>query len=180
MAQLGESIDTQTTERSRDGFVDVPPGDYMMQIVANDEGAIKNGNGRFLNLRWQVLEGEFENQCVFQWINYIHNNPQAQEIGKGTIAKICDAVGFVGHLTDADVLMHVPCRVTVGWSKAQAGYDKKPEVKSVKPLHGEVAPQQQTQQRQAAVTQAKSAQTTSKSASTPSGGARPWQDRKAG
>ena len=141
MAQLDEDLYLDDVEASQ-GFIDVQPGTYTMEIVANDIKPTKacDGYSEIINFRWQVRdEGDFHGQCVFQGINYKNMSEKAQEIGQRELKAVCVAVGYTGHVRDLDVLMYIPCTVTVGWSKAQNDYPSKPEIKQVKPYNAGVA-----------------------------------------
>jgi hypothetical protein len=186
-----DDFNTETTERARDGFVDVPPGIYCMKIAATEDTDTRAGNGKVLNIRWQVDDdaNEFNGQCVFQRINYKNPSAEAQRIGRGQLANICDAIGFSGSLNhfDWDDAIGQQVAVTVGWSKAQNGYESKPEVKSVKPWvpgapagKPAMAPKPAAQAaKPAPAASAKPA--ASRTAAAPAGaGTRPWQNRKAG
>jgi|ERR1700729_626574 len=131
MASLGIILDTTKLTASQ-GFYDIPPGDYLMEVVNNKVEDTKDGNGKRLTLQWKVVEGEHEGQSVFQGINFINKSIKAMEIGQGQIKAVADATNFVGIVEDADVLMHIPCWVKIGLDKGSPGYEKKNEVKSVR------------------------------------------------
>ena len=68
MAQLDEDLYLDDVEASQ-GFIDVQPGTYTMEIVANDIKPTKacDGYSEIINFRWQVRdEGDFHGQCQFQ------------------------------------------------------------------------------------------------------------------
>jgi hypothetical protein len=133
MAQLGTTLDPNAIDPSRNGFDPLPDGEYIAQIVANEVRHTKTGSGLILVLTWEIVEGDFQNRKVWQNINYQNDSAQAQAIGQGQIKNICDAIGYTEHLDDADVLMFQPCRVRVGRSKKQEGYEQRDEIKAVKP-----------------------------------------------
>lgn len=144
MAVLDEEIDLDTQERSR-GFFNLDPGNYLAEITMNEARSNENGV-KMLVLLWRCVEGENEGGTIFQQIVYINpNSAENERIGKGNIASICDAVGHTGRLEDADVLMNIPCMISVGMSKPNKGYPAMPDVKSVRPAN--VAPP--SKQRQA-------------------------------
>jgi hypothetical protein len=188
---LEEDLHTDDIEKV-DGFVDVPPGDYMMEIVDNADVETKSGSGRMLKLRWQVCDeaSEYYRQSVFQQINYINPSAEAQRIGRGQLKAILEAVGYSGAISGVDldeVLVGKPCIVTVGWGKAQGDYPARPEVKKVK-AWGQMTPPAQTR----AATQpaarpvqmpkpTPAAQAGGRPAAAPAGGnTRPWAARRAG
>lgn len=182
MASLGTTINPDEIEAGR-GFGTFPAGEYPMQIIENSVEAAKSGKGMLLKLTWEVLEGEHEKSRIYENVNFQHDNPKAQLIAQQHIKAICDAVGFVGLLEDADVLMHIPalCRVVIeaGKPNPKGGmYDDKNVIKAVKPFTA-VAPAGKPATapaaKPAAAVAAKPAATTAaaKPAAAP-GGSRPW------
>jgi hypothetical protein len=134
MANLGTTFDPNSTEPARNGFDPIPDGDYIAQIVANEVRHTRGGTGLILVLTWEIVDGDFTNRKIWQNINYQNESAQAQAIGQGQLKNICDAIGYTDHLDEADVLMFQPCRVRVGRSKKQEGYEQRDEIKSVKAL----------------------------------------------
>jgi hypothetical protein len=175
MAQLGTTLDPNAIEPSRNGFDPLPDGEYIAQIVANEVRNTQSG-GLMLVLTWEIVEGDYQNRKVWQNINYQNDSAQAQAIGHGQIKNICDAIGYTDHVNDGDVLMFQPCRVRVGRSKKQEGYEQRDEIKSVKPLTAQAPatkPQTQTTPRPTVVPGTKPP--IGKPAAGPAGaGTRPW------
>jgi len=94
------------------GFEPLPAGEYRVCIVESEIKPTKAGTGQLINLTLQVLDGQFQNRKIFERINWVNPNPQAQQIGRGTLSAICRAVGI---LTPADTaqLHNRPMRAKV-------------------------------------------------------------------
>jgi Protein of unknown function (DUF669) len=177
MANLGTTFDPNQTEPARNGFDPLPDGEYIAQIVENEVRHTKLGTGFVLT--WEIVDGEFANRKVWQNINYQNESEKAQAIGQGQLKNICDAIGYAEHLEDADVLMFQPCRVRIGRSRKQEGYEQRDEIKAVKPLAAQApATKQQTTApatKPATVPGNKPAAAPGRTAAGPAGaGTRPW------
>ena len=137
MADLDFEFDPNSVEPSAGSLDPVPVGEYIAQIIESATAPAKSGNGKLLNLTWEITEGEFANRKFWQRINYQHTSVQAQLIGQQQLKAICDAIGMQDHLTDSEVLHFQPMRVRLVIDHKNKDYDPKNEVKAVKPLDAE-------------------------------------------
>lgn len=182
MAQLGTTLDPNAIEPGRNGFENMPDGDYVAQIIESSVKPTKNGAGTILSLTWEIVEGEFQNHKIWQNINYQHTSAQAQTIGQQQIKAICDAIGYTEHVSDSEVLHFQVCRVRVGLSKAQEGFERRNEIKAVKPYAAELPAGKPATSNAAAPSQQQQATQAAKKpgvqpAAKPPGG-RPWANRQ--
>lgn len=178
MADLDFEFDPNSVEPATD-FSTLPPGEYVAQITESDISIPKSGNGKSLNLTWQITEGEYENRIFWQHLNYQHSSAQAQEISQRMLKTICDAVGYGDHLTNSEVLHFVPCRVKLKYVPPKNGYSEKNEVAFVKPLQAD-APATKTAVTKPTVRPAsrQTQEVKRPAAQAPAGQTRPWGNRK--
>ena len=95
MASL--SFDATSVEiTSRDP---VPADVYEALITDSEIRATRTGNGKGINLTFEIVSGPHKGRKVFAWINFQHPKAEAQRIGQEELARICKAVG-VGKLDD--------------------------------------------------------------------------------
>lgn len=94
MADFGFSFDANEVEPNTP-FVALPPGDYMMQIIAAAMEANSAGTGRFLKLELEITDGEHAGRKTYDRLNLENPNPQAVEIAKRTLSAIGHAVGVL-------------------------------------------------------------------------------------
>src|SRR5215472_11753050 len=88
----------------------IPPGEYMAQAIEGEVSPTKNGAGTYVRLTWKILEGEFENRQVWQYVTFRHTNEQAQSIGRKTIKDICVAMDIQQAVQDAAVFLYKPVK----------------------------------------------------------------------
>lgn len=73
----------------------IPPGDYIMQIIASGMEPTSNGKGRFLKLELEVVDGEQAGRKAFDRLNLENPNTTAVDIARRTLSAICHAVGVM-------------------------------------------------------------------------------------
>jgi hypothetical protein len=106
MAQLGATFDATTVEPNKP-YELFPPGRYVVQIVASELRATKDGQGQFLWLELDVLEGQYQGRKMFDRLNLVNANPQTVEIAQRTLSAICHAVGKL-QVQDSEELHLIP------------------------------------------------------------------------
>ena len=112
MASL--SFDANSVEiTSRDP---IPAGIYEALICDSEVRPTRSGNGKGINLTFEILSGPHKGRKVFAWINFQHPKAEAQRIGQEELARLCKAVG-VGKLDDTTQLHNLPMMITVGIDK---------------------------------------------------------------
>ena len=130
---LDEAIDIDSEEGSPPISL-LPPEKYAAEIEDAQVGPTKNGSGQAVNLKWRVVDGEYENRVVFQSILITHTSEQAQKIGRGMFKDICFSCGLTGKMTDLETLKFKKCLIRVGVEKNKDGqYADKNRVTRVDP-----------------------------------------------
>ena len=117
-------------------FGTIPPGDYEACIINSEMKATKDGQGSYLNLEIQVINGQFQNRRLFDKLNLVNKNEQAVTIAKGTLSAICRAVNVLTP-NDSAELHNKPMRITVGSRKNDyKNGEMENYIKSYKPRSG--------------------------------------------
>ena len=76
-------------------FGPLPAGDYEVMIVASQMKPTKAGTGAYLELKCQVMRGEYSGRFLWSRLNLKNSNPIAVEIAKRELSAICHAVGVL-------------------------------------------------------------------------------------
>lgn len=111
MAFLGTTFDATTVEPAR-AYEVVPAGKYVVQIVESEVRPTSNGDGQYLWLRLDILDGEHAGKPLFDRLNIINPNPKTVEIAQRTLSSICRAVGELS-VSDSEELHFKPMVATV-------------------------------------------------------------------
>ena len=127
-----------------DDFEPIPAGKYVAAIVASEMKPTKSGGGSFLELQFQVLEGDYKGRLLWARLNLDNPNELAVRIARSELAAICKAVGIM-QPNDSTELHDLPLQVTVKLKKRPDTGELSNEIKGYgkKPTAGQ-APQAQT------------------------------------
>lgn len=90
----------------------LPPGRYSAQIVNSEMRPTRAGNGQYLWLELDVLEGPHRGRKLWDQLNLVNPNPQTVEIAQRTLSAICHAVGQM-QVSDSEALHFRPLQITV-------------------------------------------------------------------
>ena len=71
----------------------LPPGKYVAQIVQSEMRATRAGNGQYLWLEMDVIEGPHQGRKIWDQLNLVNPNQQTVEIAQRALSAICHAVG---------------------------------------------------------------------------------------
>ena len=116
-------------------FDPIPAGWYTVMIVASEMKPTKNGSGEYLQLRLDIIDGEYEGRVLFDRLNLRNSNQTAVEIAQRQLSAICRAVGVMQPQDSSD-LHDRPLRVKVSIRPAGGGYEVSNEIKGYEAVEG--------------------------------------------
>ena len=102
------------------GFEAIPAGKYQAVIVDSDMKPNKAGTGEYLQLEFEIIEGEYQNRKVWTRLNLNNPNPDAVRIARADLSAICHAVGVIQPGDSVD-LHNLPLTITVKCRKTPDG-----------------------------------------------------------
>lgn len=102
------------------GFEPLPAGKYQAIIVDSEMKATKAGNGQYLQLELEVIDGELKGRKVWDRLNLDNPNSQAVEIARATLSAICRSVKVMEPKDSID-LHNLPLTITVACKKLDSG-----------------------------------------------------------
>lgn len=112
MAQLqGLRLDPNVPENAG-AFQIIPPGKYKAVIVA-DELKLTSTGGQMIELKLQIIEGDYIGVEIIDRLQIINASIKAQEIGQGTLKRICNLCKVQYPPPDTSKLFGVPMVITV-------------------------------------------------------------------
>ena len=97
------------------GFEAIPAGKYQAVIVESDMKANKAGTGEYLQLEFEIIEGEFKNRRLWTRLNLNNPNPDAVRMARADLSAICHAVNVLKpndsvELHNIPLVINVRCR----------------------------------------------------------------------
>ena len=93
-------------------FEAIPAGKYVAVIGESEMKPTKSGTGAYLELVFQVIEGEYRNRRLWARLNLDNPNELTVQIAKGELSAICRAVGVM-QPKDSCELHNLPLLITV-------------------------------------------------------------------
>ena len=131
MADL-QGFDANRVEPSKE-FDPIPAGKYLAMITASEMKPNKAGTGQFLELTFQILEGEHKNRQLWTRLNLSNPNETAMRIAQAELSALCRAVGVMTprdsvELHNLPLIIKVKCKKrkdTDEISNEIRGYEKR-------------------------------------------------------
>lgn len=94
-------------------FDPVPAGKYTAVITASEMKPTKKGTGQYLELTFQVIEGEHKGRNLWARLNLDNPGATAVKIARAELSAICRAVGVLAP-KDSTELHNLPLVIKVG------------------------------------------------------------------
>lgn len=141
MADLGfgpNGFDANAPENQRTNSV-VPAGEYPAIMTESERKLTKDGDGAYLNCKFQIVRGEHQNRIVWKkfnlWLDA--SKKQAIKFAVGEFSEFCKAVGVTSPKDSAE-LEDKPCMIKVKVKKSD-DYGDQNDISGFKPM-GTAAP----------------------------------------
>lgn len=131
-----ECFDASTVQPS-DGFTPIPAGRYL--AVINDSDMRASAGGQYLQLEFEIIEGDYTGRKLWSRLNLIHTNPDAVKFARADLSAICRAVNVM-KLTDTIQLHNLPMVVVVKLKKDKETGEMRNEIRGWEPKGSGVAP----------------------------------------
>jgi len=93
-------------------FEPIPAGKYLAMVTDSEMKPTKSGSGNYLQLTFQILEGEYKGRFVWARLNLHNDNATAVQIARSELSALCRAVGVMTP-TDSVDLHNLPLIITV-------------------------------------------------------------------
>ena len=94
----------------------LPAGKYTAVISDSEYKPTKTGGGKYLQLTFQVIDGEFKGRLVWARLNLENKSEMTVKIARGELSAICRAIGVM-QPKDSVELHNVPLEINVGLKK---------------------------------------------------------------
>lgn len=101
-------------------FEAIPAGKYTTVITDSDMKDTRSGNGRYLQLEFEIIEGEYKGRKLWSRLNIENEKPETVRFARADLSAICHAVN-VPQPRDSVELHNIPLVVTVKCRKTPDG-----------------------------------------------------------
>ena len=106
----------------------LPAGKYLCIAIASELKPTKNGAGEYLQITFEVLDGQCKGRKIFERLNIRNSNKTAEDIAQRALSALCHAVGVI-ELDDSDQLHNIPVTLDVAIDPAKGEYSASNKVK---------------------------------------------------
>lgn len=110
MANLN-GFDANTVDPAAD-FSPIPAGKYVAVITNTEMKPTKSGNGSYLEITFQILDGEYKGRLLWARLNLDNPSEMAVKIARAELSSICRATGVM-QPKDSCELHNLPLVITV-------------------------------------------------------------------
>lgn len=128
-------------------FEALPPDKYLVEIAKSEMKPTKAGDGKYLELEYIVLEGEYKGRKIWDRLCLDHPTPRTVEIAKANLSAICHAIGVMKPGNSSE-LHHIPMFITVKMKKDMERDLIYNEIKGYAKWESSIKPDPQPQQTQ--------------------------------
>ncbi len=135
MAKLPKIFSTED-QPELGSFEAIPRGKYVAQIIDSEMKETNAGDGQYLELQYQILEGEYRGRSVWSRLNLDNPSPMAVEIAYKHLTSLCKAIGVKDLGDDSAPLHGKPLIIRVSVTPATAQYEANNDVKGYEPYTG--------------------------------------------
>jgi hypothetical protein len=116
MAQL--NFDARTVAPDTGGADPVPAGWYNVAIDESGKKPTNDGQGAYLETRYNVLDGQYAGRKLFHRFNTENHSQKAVEIAYKQLSALCHATGVMV-VQDSQQLHNIPLKVKVSLREAR-------------------------------------------------------------
>lgn len=89
-----DGFDASTVDPKTD-FEPVPDGDYLAMAVDSGFKSTKTGEGEYLEMAFEIVDGPYRGRRLFDRLNLKNRNETAVKIAQATLSSICRAVNVL-------------------------------------------------------------------------------------
>jgi len=93
-------------------FEHIPAGKYIARITASEMKTTNAGTGQYLQLEFEVIQGDYTGRKVWARLNLINQNQTAVDIAQRELSAICHAIGKL-RIMDSQELHDIPMEIDV-------------------------------------------------------------------
>lgn len=131
------NFNAQTVAPSTGQLDAMPKGWYIALIESSETKPTSKGDGSYLELKFKIVQGRYQNRVVFARLNLNNPNPIASEIAYKDLSAICHATGILS-VQDSSQLHNIPMKIRLKIRKGGDDYDDNNEISAFKNVNEQV------------------------------------------
>lgn len=123
------NVDLNTIDEES-GYAPIPAGIYTAQVTACESHQNKNGTGSYLRVRWDITGPKHQGRVIFDNVNYVHQNIEAQTIGLKRLKSMLVAGNVPFNFSSPSELVGISTSIEVKVKKSEQ-YGEQNEIGAV-------------------------------------------------
>ena len=123
---LQQFLPEELPERTSD-FSPLPVGEYLCVISDCELKDTNDGTGKYISLKWQVIQGDHEGRIFFENINIQNKSEKATQIGLSVLGEISKCI--MTKISKTEDLIDKICVVSLGIQPDTGKYEASNKVK---------------------------------------------------
>lgn len=131
------NFNAQTVAPSTGQLDAMPKGWYNALIEGSETKPTSKGDGSYLELKFNIISGRYQNRKIFARLNLNNPNPVAQEIAYKDLSAICHATGILS-VQDSSQLHNIPMKIRLKVRKGNDDYDDNNEISAFRNINEQV------------------------------------------
>lgn len=130
MANL--NFNAELVEPTTSSYEILPKGTYVCVAIASEMKPTKQGNGQYLQITFEIIDGNHKGRKIFDRLNIQNQNKVAEDIAQRQLSSLCRAVNVM-HLTDSEQLHNIPVLLDIGIEEGKGEYGPQNRIKGYSP-----------------------------------------------
>jgi len=114
-------------------YAPIPEGDYKAMITDSEMKPTRAGTGEYLQLVWEVTDGEHATRRIWDRLNLKNPSEKAVQIAERDLSSIMRALGLQ-EMQDTEELHYKELLVSVTIRRGDNGFEDSNEIKAYAPL----------------------------------------------
>lgn len=127
-------FDFNTADYKPDDFELIEPGEYDAVIIESEKKPNSKNNGHYLKLKFQIMNGKFQNRTLYDNLNLWNQSQTATEIARKSLSAIVAATG-AANPSKSEALHDKPLKIKVAVEKRADNGEMRNVIKGYKPLN---------------------------------------------
>lgn len=138
MAALSFNVDEVDVSDQPTKYPPIPEDIYKAVIIDSEMKPTKAGNGTYLELKFEVIDSQYEGKWIKVRLNLQNKNAKAVEIAQRDLSSICRAIGKQA-IADSEELHHRPMTIKVVIQPPEGEYPASNEIRAYFPANAPTA-----------------------------------------
>lgn len=133
LSERSEEVNISDIDPTVEEVLTIPDGRYLAILASDEEKTTKDGTGKYLAQRWQVVDGPQKGAGIWINLNLKNRNQTAVAMAKRELKSQMQAMGFTAPISDSSEMHNIPISIDVGTRKGSGEFPPQNVIKGYYP-----------------------------------------------